>query len=535
MGKTFTSILVVIAISLVFLSTPPSVLAAENSLTVSLGSQNLHPINPAYGTSRHILVLYHNWGDTLLYRDPDRKQIVPCLAESVRWTDPRTLEFKLRKDVHFHNGEPFDAYAVKFSLDLLKSPDSKVSRYLSDLTEAQVMDSHTIRIKTTIGNPTAFEIIANTLFIFPPGYYGKVGKDGFEKHPVGTGPYKFLTWKGPQEICFKANEDYFGGPKGKARIPVLNTVTITEELLQVQALITGKVDLSRSTSALHKQIPFLKQDSDLQLKSVQSLRNNFVCMDSTGRSGVDFFKDRRVRKAVNHAINKNNIVHKQYSDLANIAWSVTSPLHFGHEADVQQYPYDPAVSRELLKEAGYPDGFTVDFFCSGVSESACESIVTDLKAVGINTNMTWMGGEWGNFYRKFLAGEVPLAFLTWGSYSIFDASAILDPFFMKDAPGCYGTTPEIDRMLKEADNTMDQKNRKVLFSKIQKAIAEEAFWAPICTTRSLSVMKKNLNFEPSYDEIDRYFRASWQETRENPLRQSAQKNKSLTKKDASHE
>ncbi len=146
MGKTFISILVATAISLIFLSTPPSVPAEEDSLTVSLGSQNLHPINPAFGTSRHILVLYHNWGDTLLYRDPDRKQIVPCLAESVRWTDPRTLEFKLRKDVHFHNGEPFDAFAVKFSLDLLKGPDSKVSRHLSDLADAQVIDSHTISI-----------------------------------------------------------------------------------------------------------------------------------------------------------------------------------------------------------------------------------------------------------------------------------------------------------------------------------------------------------------------------------------------------
>ncbi len=131
--------------------------------------------------------------------------------------------------------------------------------------------------------------------------------------------------------------------------------------------------------------------------------------------------------------------------------------------------------------------------------------------------MTWMGGEWNNFYRKFLAGELPLAFLTWGSYSIFDASAILDPFFMKDAPGCYGTTLEIDRMLKEAHKSLDQKERKSFFSQIQKAVAEEAFWAPICNTRSLSVMKKNLNFEPSYDEIDRYFRASWKKIRETNL------------------
>ena len=133
MKKVFATILSVTAISLMFLLVPPSCNAGGDSLTVSLGSQKLQPINPAYGTSRHILVLYHNWGDTLFYRDPDQKRLVPCLAESFRFIDPHTIEFVLRKGVRFHNGEPFDAFAVKFSLELLKGPESKVSRYLSEL------------------------------------------------------------------------------------------------------------------------------------------------------------------------------------------------------------------------------------------------------------------------------------------------------------------------------------------------------------------------------------------------------------------
>jgi peptide/nickel transport system substrate-binding protein len=131
-----------------------------------------------------------------------------------------------------------------------------------------------------------------------------------------------------------------------------------------------------------------------------------------------------------------------------------------------------------------------------------------------------MGSEWSEFYKKFLRGQLPLAFLTWGSYSIFDASAILNPFFMNNAPGCYGTTPEIDRILKEANNTLDQENRKAYFSKAQKIIAEEAFWAPLCTTRPLSIMKKNLVFQPSYDEIDRYFTATWKKKPESKSEQS---------------
>jgi len=227
-----------------------------------------------------------------------------------------------------------------------------------------------------------------------------------------------------------------------------------------------------------------------------------------GRSGVKVFKDKRVRMAVNHAINKEKIVKYAFNNFADIAHSVTSPLHFGHEPDVMQYPYDPAKARRLLAEAGYPNGFTIDFFAA-ISETASESIARDLEAVGIKTNFKWMGGRWDSYYKMFLMGKTPMAFLTWGSYSIFDASAIMNPFFIMDTEGCYGTTPEVSSMLEEANQTIDQEKRRELFSKAQKIIAEEAFWVPLCTTKAVSIKNKDLNFQPFYDEIDRYFSASW--------------------------
>lgn len=130
-------------------------------LVVSLGTQPLKPLNPAYTTSRQILVLYHNWGDTLLYRDPVQRKIVPCLARSYRFIDSRTIEFELRKGIRFHNKEPFDAHAVKFSMDFLKRPGSLVSRYLAGFKEVEIVDEYTIRLKMSIPNPTALEVITN--------------------------------------------------------------------------------------------------------------------------------------------------------------------------------------------------------------------------------------------------------------------------------------------------------------------------------------------------------------------------------------
>jgi peptide/nickel transport system substrate-binding protein len=104
---------------------------------------------------------------------------------------------------------------------------------------------------------------------------------------------------------------------------------------------------------------------------------------------------------------------------------------------------------------------------------------------------------------------VPLAYISWGSYSVFDASSIMNRFFMSDNPQCYGTTPEVDKLLTEANNVVDPAKRKALYSKAQKIIADEAYWVPLYNAKVVSAMRKDLSFKPSYDEIDRYFTAAY--------------------------
>lgn len=482
--------------------------AERDTLVVYLGTQPLTPLNPAYSTTRQSIVLYHNWGDTLLCRDTIQTGLVPCLARSWQWIDSHTLEFRLRKGVRFHNGEPFTAEAVRFSMELLKGPDSLVSRYLAPFERVEAVDDYTVRIRTSRPYPTAPEVIANVLFIYPPVYYQKVGRDGFDGHPIGTGPYQFISATGSSEVLFRANPDYFGGPKGKPRIPHLRAVKAPEELILTEALITSKAHLVWGTRFDHEQLPIFQQNPGFKIKTVPILRVSFLCMDADDRSGVGFFKDKRVRMAVNHAIDKDRIIRDVYNGYAERIDSVTSPLHFGHEPDVTSYPYDPARARTLLAEAGYPNGFTVDFFAT-VSESTAEAIVRDLEAVGIRIRLHWLGGNWDLFYRRFLQGEIPLALMTWGSYSIFDAAAILDPFFVASAPGCYGTTTQIGALIQDAGNTIEAEIRRKCYSKAQKMIAAEAFWVPLCANHAISIMKSDLDFDPSYDEIDRYFAASW--------------------------
>ena len=492
------------------LSTPVDALSQtkKDTLAVCLGKARPKSLDPAVSNTRQVLTLYHNWGDTLLYRDPVTGKIVPGLAESYRILDNGDMELTLRKGVRFHNGEPLNGAAVKFSLDLLKKSESRVSRYLKGIKDVVVQDDHHVRIEVVKPVPMLSQLLANVLFVYPPGYYQKVGKKGFGRHPVGTGPYRLVSNRGFTEMNFERNDRYFGGPKGIAKIPKLKIRIIKETISQMEALISGEVDLIRSGCVDPAQAPFLKQAGPVKILSTDILRIYFVVMDAQGRSGKTPFKDKRVRRAVNHAINREKIIRDAFNGFAVSSDSVVSPLHFGYENHVTCYPYDPARARQLLAEAGYPKGFDTDYYAIN-NESAAESILEDLKAVGIRAKPKWMMGKWDQLYQKFLNGKIPLVFLTWGSYSIFDAGAVLNPFFMADSNACYGTTPEINRLLEQANASPEPEEREKLLSKAQKRISEEAFWVPICSVEVISAMHKDLQFQPALDEIDRYFLASW--------------------------
>ena len=487
----------------------PLVEAKKDTLIVAF-DRRMMTLDNNETTDRSALVLYHNWGDTLVYRDPEKREWAPCLAESYRFLDPLTIEMTLRKGVTFHNGEPFNAEAVRYSMELLKDPKSLNYRNFLNFKEVVVVDDYTIRIISKRPNPTALEFIGNMFSIYPPEYHKKVGRDGFGKSPVGTGPYQFVSWRQDTEIVFKAYPDYFGGPKGKATIPNLLVRIIPEEVTRIAELITGGVDVIRAGLVSPEQIPLLEKKPNVKIASTEILRSWYITMDSRGRSGVEFFKDKRVRQAFNHAIDKNEIIETVLDGYALSTDSATTSLHFGYEPNVTVYPYDPAKARELLAEAGYPSGFSVDYYAYR-DKSVAEAISGYLAAVGVKTNLRWLGGQWDVMDKNLAAGSVPLAFLSWGSYSVFDASSIMNRFFMRADPQSYGTTPEVDAALLRAMEIVDPQERKALYSQAQKVIADEAFWIPLYSARVISAMDSKVNFKPSYDEIDRYFTASFGE------------------------
>lgn len=461
-------------------------------------------------SSRQTLFLAHNWADTLVYRDPDKKEIVPCLAESYRVVDNNILEFTLRPGIRFHNGETLSPEAVRYSMEVFKAPEAVSRSLFRAFGEVLVVDENTVQIPTTVHPRTALEILANTFFILPPEYHLEKGPEDFGKRPVGTGPYRFVSWDDPSRIIFAENPHYFGLPKGKPRIPNLDFRIVPEEMIRIEMLINGQLDVVRSGSISPEQILFLELHPDILVRRADIIRNFFLIMDAKGRSGVHHFKDRLVRRAVNHAVDRQALVRNILRGMGVMNHGTVTPLQFGYEPNIQTYAYDPDRARRLLGKAGLGNGFTVDFYAYR-DESVAEAVSRDLNAVGIRTNLKWMAGRWDRLSNKLPEGRAPIAFITWGSYSIFDASAVLNHFFLEDTPLCQGTTPEIDRILREADLTQSENQRKDLFSRAQQLIGMEAFWAPLYYGNSVAAMRKGLDFRPYYDEMDRYFLAEWKD------------------------
>ncbi|MCF8061794.1 MAG: hypothetical protein K9M82_04690 [Deltaproteobacteria bacterium] len=481
--------------------------AGDDTLVVAM-KVSFDSLCQTRSSSRQTLILCHHWADTLVYRDPDKKEIVPCLAVSYRVVDGNVLEFTLRPGVRFHNGEPLTAEAVRYSMEVFKTPGALSHKLFRAFGDVEVVDERTVRIPTSLHPRVAIELLANVFFILPPQYHREVGGEAFGKHPVGTGPYEFVQWEVPSRIRFKANPHYFGRPKGKPRIPYLEIRVIPEVMIRIESLLTGEVDVVRSGSITPEQIQFLENHPEIRVRRANILRNFFLIMDAKGRSGVDYFKNRFVRRAVNHAIDRQRIVEDILRGMAELNHGAATPLHFGYEPDIRTYAYDPDRARRLLEKAGFPNGFHVDFYAYR-DESVAEAIVQDLLAVGIRADLHWMAGRWDRLFEKLRKGEIPLAFITHGSYSIFDASAILNHLFLEEGPLCQGTTPEIIELLQEADRCESGEGRRDLLSRAQKLIAFEAFWAPLYYGHSVAAVRKKLDYRPYYDEIDRYFLAEW--------------------------
>jgi peptide/nickel transport system substrate-binding protein len=394
----------------------------------------------------------------------------PSLAES--WTvspDQRVYEFKLREGVKFHNGDPFTAEDVKFSFARAKG-----KQLHEKVRDVEVVGSHRVRFHLHEPWPdfmTFYGTFASgAAWIVPKKYVEQVGPDGFKKHPIGLGPYKFVSHTPGIELVMEAYEGYWRKMPSVKRIVYKSVPESTTRLAMVKR---GEVDVAYLLDA--PQAAEVKRDPTLKL----------AFSGGIGTFYLDFLEqwdpkspwaDKRVRLAAMHALDGRALSEAETLGASRPTGNVV-PKSFEFALPLEPYPYDPARAKKLLAEAGYPNGFDAgDLHPWPPYFSAGESISNYLAAVGIRTRVRTM--ERAAFYKalesKKLKGLCMCVNAVYGN-----ASSRLSETLASEGIYTYGAYPDIEALYRQQARETDKKKRQALLHQIQQMVYDRVRWGAI--------------------------------------------------------
>lgn len=498
--------LVAVSVVMAIMMILPSLAMAgkkDNSLNVSL-ERELVTLDFYFQSQREGTVLSQHIYDTLIYRDPDTWEYKPLLAKSFDWVDSVTIDVELRQDIVFHNGEAFDADDVVYTFNFVNDPGSKIHSpsHVNWMRTVEKLGPYKVRIHLHKPFPAAFDYLSLVMPVYPKNYYSEAGPKGFGLKPVGTGPYKVVEVAPGKGLTMVKFEDYFkDSPKPRPSIDKINLRFISELTTKVAELMTGSLDWAWLIPK--DQAEKLAKMPDIEVDFAESMRIGFLLFNRVGDTP---FKELKVRQAIAHAIDRESIVENLVGEASRVLHSVCYPSQVGcTDEGVKKYDYDPEKARKLLTEAGYPDGFAFDFYAYR-DRTYVEAVIGYLHRVGVKANLVYL--TWPAFREKWQAKEAPVAFFTWGSFSINDASASTSYFFNTSADDL-AQDPKVQEWLQTGDTNIDLELRKKVYQNAHQRISEQMYGLPMFTWVTNTAYNKDLDYKTYADETPRFFMTRW--------------------------
>jgi peptide/nickel transport system substrate-binding protein len=463
-----------------------------------------------FNSQRTGLILAHQAWDMLVHRDPATFEIKPSLATDWKFVGDTALDLTIRQGVKFHDGSTLSADDVVYTINMAANPESKVatpSNY-AWIDKAEKTGDWTVRINMKKPTPAALEYLAMVTPIHPKAYREKVGPEGFAAKPVGAGPYRIAKNDQGKEVVFERFDDYWAGsPKGKPAIKTLHVRFVPDITTAMTELLAQRTDwiwnFSPDQMANFNKMPFL------QAVQQESMRIGYLSIDAAGRSGAgNPLTNVKVRQAIWHAVNRQEMADKLVQGGSRVPVAPCFPSQFGCDADAAvKYPYDPAKAKALLTEAGFPNGFEIEFVTYVQPTQWSAAIQNYLAAVGIKAKITQL--QVAPAIQKAWRGEAPLYHGSWGSYSINDVSAIFPVMYGKDANDNYSRDPELEKLVADGGMANDKATRMKSYSAAVKLMTEKAYWMPLFTYVNAYAYNKGLEFKTYPDELPRFYWAKW--------------------------
>lgn len=455
------------------LALPAAVQAQELRVGFSTDALTLDPANHR---NRETETIIRNMFDGLLTRDAEMN-VVPQLAESWTAIDPTTYEFKLRDGVTFHDGSPFTARDVKFSLDRLTQENamggqtSPRQSLLGPLKSVEVVDDLTVRLNLESPWPILPAMLPFQEMV-SMDHVEKVGTAGMANDVNGTGPFKLVEWRKGDSVIMERFDGYYGGsteipPVGKACVERVIFKIIPENASRVAALLAGDVHIVNGLPT--HMVAQVEANPDTKVLAVNGTRTSFIALNN--EKGP--FSDIRVRHALAHALDRQLIVDKILDGNATLTNGILSPDAFGKNKNLPAYEYDVDKAKALLAEAGYPDGLTVTLDVEGELKEIAEAISAVASKGGFQINV--VVGEWSMLKSRYRTQGEPIdgeMWLTsWGNGSL-DPVGIFVPTHRSDDRGNSSgyRNSEVDALLDAANTETDRAKRAELYSQAEAIV-----------------------------------------------------------------
>ena len=460
-----------------------------------------------YNSLRAGYIIQIHAQDGLVYRDPDTFQIKPLLASSWKQVDDTTIDFILRKDVTFQNGDKFSADDVVYTMNgLLADKQLSVPSNYGWLAGAEKLDDYTVRVKLKRVFPAALQYIAMVLPIYPKAYREKVGPAGFSKAPIGTGPYRITKVDGVTEIDMERYDGYFAGsPKGKPAIKYIKIHEVADAATEMAELLGGRADWIWDFSP--DQFDAVAAMPNLTALRAETMRVAYLQLDAAGRTGADNpLTKQKVRQAIAYALDRATMAKQLMQGNSRPLDAPCFPTQFGcDQAAAVHYDYNPAKAKQLLAEAGYPNGFDTEL-TSYLLPQWNGAMQGYLQAVGIRAHINQL--QVSAVIQRVQEGKTQMNSGSWGSYSINDVSAFL-PYFFTGSANDYTRDPEIIKLVNEGGSVTDPDQRRAAYSAAIKRITEQADFIPLFTYVKTYGFSKDLLFKGYPDELPRFYLSSW--------------------------
>jgi len=421
--------------------------------------------------------------DTLLKYNSETRKYEPLLATSWERVDPKTFVLKLRQDVNFHDGSKFDADDVVYMFNFVTDPKVKFrfkGTRFGWVAGVDKIDQYTVRIRSKKPYAPILSRLSTSPPIYPSDYHSKLKvKSTFGRNPIGTGPYKVTKVDSNKGIFFERFEGYkMAATKPAGIIKNLIAVPIPDAQTQVAQMMAGGLDIMYNVRK--DQAENMAQNPQFGISVTPTVSFVYVLFDSTDRSGVGVFKNKKVRQALLHAIDRKALIQALVPKAiqnATMQKAICHSWHVGCVSSVEPPAHDLAKAKKLLAEAGYPNGFDVEITTWGPAKLTAEAVSGQLRKVGIKAKIDAL--TIGGFVKKRARGKVQMFVSLWDNGGAApDVDVTAGFFFMKGSRNYMG-----DALLTKAhadgQSTLDQKKRDAIYRAAFDRVTEEAYMMPL--------------------------------------------------------